>query len=867
MDAKSLHNSTVVGSLLFGLFYLLAAWTVWYVGVVGEGEGLLWYPSGLAIYALVIFGWRLWPGIALGAVAFGVVAGLPPETILFVAAGQVGAGLVGFALLRRPGNRAGAPSGRPDVGRVAAGVLLAPLVAVAIGLLGHLVGGSAGFSTMWGFAARWTLVEMGSLVVLLPLILHRYGSPARRGTIRERFPSATLSPDEEDSKTFGETIGAAISQSRDLRTGLQRCAEGMIDHLELELARIWVLDSGGETLHLHATAGIEQPAPAELTVIHLGEAAVGKVAAERLPHHTDSIAEDEFIRCRDWCAEQGLVSFVALPLQVEDRLVGAVAIFDRVPLEPRVLQALSSVADGIAVGIERKRIESDLERNQTFFAAVTEQADEGIAIVDQEGRHQLVNPAYCELTGYSPDELLDKTIFALVPTDAQAEVTPLVAAGESSRRVFGIVRKDGNRFIAEVCGSPLKIAGEQLTLAIVRDITRELEIEDRHRKIEEQLRLSQRMESVGQLAGGVAHDFNNLLLVILGHVELVEGGFGDGDDRVHGSLNEIRTAAERAAVLTRQLLAFSRRQPLEFEVLDLNELIQGLLKMLRRLIPESYEIEFIPGENPGPIEADPGQLEQVLMNLAVNARDALDESGEMGKVRITTERATVDAAMRAKYPWAAEGEYVMLTVHDDGAGMTPEVAERVFDPFFTTKEVGHGTGMGLATVYGIVKQHDGLILCESVHGQGTTFRIYFPVVAERVRTADDDEELGSARGNETILVAEDDPSVRKMVAGILRQVGYIVLEADDGAEALQLYVENQEEIDLVLLDAVMPKLSGLDAYARISELNPKVPVLFTSGYSPRRIPPELFEDERLTLLLKPYGPADLLREVRHAIEL
>jgi len=840
MLSPTLPSTSVRGLVLFAMFYGLACWLTSGFGL-GIGDGAeCWYPSGLAIYALLVFGWRYWPGILLGTVGGCALASSPLTTSVLVGAGQVGTGLVGYALLRQPKLGSGKALGRPEVGRLVTGVLVAPLVGVVLGGLGHLAGGTVDATGLGELAARWYVVELGTLVVALPLILHWQWMLTRWKRIRARFPSSSPWPSEEDSQTFGETIGAAISRSRDLRTGLQRSAEGMVAHLDLGLARIWVLDPDEQRLRLMASAGLT-PRLDQPMDFALGEGAVGKVAVERAPYQTDSIADDEVALGREWCAERGLVSLTALPLLVEDRLVGVVAIFARAPLDAMVRQALSSVADGIAVGIERSRVELDLRRNQAFFAAVIEQAKDGIAIVDQEGRHQLVNPAYCGQTGYTSGELLDRTIYDLVPVDAHCEVSPLVEANRSDRRMFGLVRKDGTRFTAEVGGSPLSVAGERLTLAVVRDVTRELEAEARHRRLEEQLRLSQRMESVGQLAGGVAHDFNNLLLVILGHIDLAETALDEDEgEAVRTSLGEIKTATERAAVLTRQLLAFSRRQPLEFELLDLNELIRGLLRMLRRLVPESYEIEFAPGEDLGTIEADPGQLEQVLMNLAANARDALDEAGRVGHVRIATERTTVDAEMRERYPWATEGEYVMLSVEDDGAGMSPELAELVFDPFFTTKEVGYGTGMGLATVYGIVKQHGGHLNVETQPGQGTAVHLYWPAIDALPQDAPPGAVAGESilpapipamplppRSRATILVVENYSLMRHLLADAVASLGYAVRLASDGPEALRLLEANGDgAISLLLCDWLLPGMSGLELARALQERHPRVKMVF-----------------------------------------
>ncbi len=385
---------------------------------------------------------------------------------------------------------------------------------------------------------------------------------------------------------------------------------------------------------------------------------------------------------------------------------------------------------------------------------------------------------------------------------------------------------------------------------------------DENRRMEAQLRQTQKMEAVGQLAGGVAHDFNNMLQAILGHIDLAMLAVAPNDP-VRSDLEEARRAGQRAAELTRQLLAFSRRQVLAPQNLDLNELIDGLLKMLRRVIGEQVELSFISGHNLGSILADTGQIEQVIMNLCVNARDAMPKGG---RITIETENVVIDERYRETHPWATVGRYVLLSVTDEGCGMDKETVSHIFEPFFTTKDVGRGTGLGLATVYGIVKQHEGLIHVYSDPGKGTTFKIYFPIVERAAVAVDNKIPDRVVGGTETILLAEDESMVRDVAQRVLKEAGYTVVAASDGREAIALFHEHIDEIDIAVLDVIMPNIGGKDVYTHIKEHKPDMPVLFSSGYSENAIHTQFILNEGMQLIQKPYDGRDLLRKVRELLD-
>jgi CheY-like chemotaxis protein len=369
------------------------------------------------------------------------------------------------------------------------------------------------------------------------------------------------------------------------------------------------------------------------------------------------------------------------------------------------------------------------------------------------------------------------------------------------------------------------------------------------------------MEAEGQLAGGVAHDFNNLLLAILANAQLAMYRAPSSEIAEH--LAEIEGAAQRAADLTKQLLAFSRRQPLHPVPVDLNALARGLMRMLRRLLPENITIDLIAGQHLASIRADPSQLEQVILNLCVNARDAMEHGGQL---RLETENVVIDDGYRETRPWAKAGRYVVLSVADTGAGMTTEVRERAFEPFFTTKDRHRGTGLGLSTVYGIVQQHDGMVHVDTEPGAGSTFKVYLPAGAQPASAAGTAAraDANAPRGQETILVVEDEERVRRAVVQILERAGYRAIAAENGLEAIRLLQEQEARVHLVLLDVVMPELGGPETWERMQRVRDGLRVLFTTGYAGDQYREHLPPDAEI--LAKPFRSEELLSQIRKTLD-
>ena len=528
-------------------------------------------------------------------------------------------------------------------------------------------------------------------------------------------------------------------------------------------------------------------------------------------------------------------------------------------LIPDAQGGLRQMAGIIQDVTERKRVEEANER----LVTVVEQAAESIVITDTNGKMLYVNPAFEKISGYTADEALGKNPRILKSGRHGAEfyrqMWALLARGEkwsgrlSNRRKDGTLYEEDATIIAVRNG-----AGEIVNYtAVKRDVTHEVQLEG-------QLRQSQKMEAVGQLAGGVAHDFNNILVALLMQIELLEMG-GGLPAEVGDGLKQIRTVAGRAAELTRQLLLFSRRQVMQPRPLDLNELVANFARLLQRLIREDVRLVLRLHPAPLMVHADAGMLEQVLMNLAVNARDAMPGGGQL---LIETVETTVDETVAGLNPDAALGPHVCISVSDTGGGIPPEILPQIFEPFFTTKEVGKGTGLGLATVFGIVKQHHGWLKVENEPGRGATFRIYLPATATPAPAAVPGANPAKPTGgSETILLAEDELMVRKLVCAILERHGYRVLTAPTGVEALKLWQENRQSVALLLTDLVMPGgLSGLELARQMQAEQPRLKVVFISGYSAEIAGRELQLHGGDNFVQKPFTTEQLLGTLRRSLD-
>jgi len=511
---------------------------------------------------------------------------------------------------------------------------------------------------------------------------------------------------------------------------------------------------------------------------------------------------------------------------------------------------------------DRKRAEEEIRQSQQKLRMHIEHTPLAVVEWDVDFRVSAWNPSAERIFGYSREEAIGQHSSFIVPQRFREHVhevwRQLLVQTGGARSTNDNLTKDGRTISCEWYNTPLvDDSGRVLGVAsFVQDVTERVALEDR-------LRQSQKMEAVGRLAGGVAHDFNNLLTVILGYTQILTDGLPRGS-RLADSTAQIKSAADRAAGITRQLLAFSRKQVLSPQIIDLNDIMLNLDSLLRRLIGEDIEVLALPANDLGSVKADPGQIEQVIMNLALNARDAMPNGG---KLRLETSNVELDGAFAQVHQPIGPGSYVMLAVSDTGLGMTPEVQARIFEPFFTTKEVGKGTGLGLSTVYGIIKQSGGYIWVYSEPGLGTSFKIYLPRVEQTAQMLDKDKHTSSVlHGTDTILLVEDDPQLRQLASSVLAHCGYKMLIAAGPEEGLAISKENHSAIGLVITDVVMPNMNGRQLAEQILKISPSTKILYISGYTNDAIAHYGLLDEGLWFLPKPFTLAALVSKVREVLD-
>jgi two-component system cell cycle sensor histidine kinase/response regulator CckA len=558
------------------------------------------------------------------------------------------------------------------------------------------------------------------------------------------------------------------------------------------------------------------------------------------------------------------LDWLGVPLKVNRRILGALVITNyskNVRFRESDKEVLSLIAQQLAAAIDRKRNEQALRRSEIRYRSLVQTAVYGIYRSSLEGNFLDVNPALIGMLGYN-DAV---EILALDPKKDvfvdPAEYNRLVDEFRRSGRMDGFEvrwkRKDGLIITVRISGRAVAKGDEPSDVleAIAEDITE-------RRVLEDQFRQSQKMEAVGRLAGGIAHDFNNLLTVINGYTEVLLCHLNPGHP-LHVKAEAIQQASDRATTLTRQLLAFSRKQLLELKVIDVNAIVTDMERLLRPLIGEDIELTTVLTPNIGCTRADAGQLEQVIMNLVVNAKDAMTSGG---KICIRTASVTLDDSYRPENTFIKHGPYVMISVSDTGHGMDRETQARIFEPFFTTKEKGKGTGLGLSTVYGIIKQSGGYVFVQSELTRGTVFTIYFPRVDEPSEAHGTSHISPSAAGGtETILVVEDEDSVRQLVRETLESRGYRVLEAANGQDALALAAAHSDQIHLIITDVVMPGLSGHELVQQILPARPQVKVLYLSGYAQDAFAAPHAAEAQKTFLQKPFTLQSLTRKVREIL--
>lgn len=573
----------------------------------------------------------------------------------------------------------------------------------------------------------------------------------------------------------------------------------------------------------------------------------------------DALTDPRLFRCHTELEERGVVSIVLLPLLVEGDVVGYLRMHTT---EPRAFSRNEvDLAQRVADQVSNALTRIGLEKAERRLHTAVEQAAEAVVITGIDGTIEYANPAFEQVTGHCGKDSIGRKLAQLMgpgqDRGARVDMSQILCAGQTWKGRFVNVGRDGSPYIADSTISPVRNQGGEIVNFVVtlRNVTRELELE-------RQFQQSQKVEALGRLVGGIAHDFNNLLTVIHLSTRLLERKLEPADASLDHVRN-IREAGEQAAKLTRQLLSFSRREVNEPRALDLNQVVGDLSKMLHRIIGEDITLVTNLADVLWPIRIDPAQIEQVVMNLIVNARDAMPSGGTL---TIETKNVTLSQAYAASYVNVQPGDHVLLMVHDTGQGMSIEVQAHLFEPFFTTKDQGRGTGLGLSTVFGIVNRIGGHIQVESHVGRGTTFNIYLPRDKE-VEAKLTDQKLRPHgeppdREQETVLVVEDDASVRHLAVRVLMSHGYKALEAGNGPEALKICEQHSGPLHLVLTDVVMPLMNGMELAERLRDQQPELAVLYMSGYADGAIPQQGELPANTAFLSKPFTVETLIQKVR-----
>jgi PAS domain S-box-containing protein len=670
-------------------------------------------------------------------------------------------------------------------------------------------------------------------------------------------------------------IGGAVAQSLNLQEILESALVATLAALQIEAGCFFLLEPDGETMTMCAHRGLSDEFVRNVGKIRMGEGVSGRAAVEKKPIVLD-VAEYPSERLAPYIVREGLRTIASTPLISGGSVVGALNLGARFlhVFPPEELQLLTSI--GLQLGqavrnaqlyesvqnevAERKQAEEETRSTEERFRLLFDSAMDGILLIDMENRQfKMGNRTICTMLGYSREEIPQLGVTNIHPEENLPHVIDVFERHARGELVVSpeipVRRKDGSVFHADIASTQITFGDRRYLVGYFRDVTHE-------RTLQKQVQTAQRMESVGTLAGGIAHDFNNVLTGILGYGELLRIRLAD-NPKALADLDEISRAAERAATLTRQLLTFARRQVVEPVNLDLRDVVKDLMKFFSKVAGEQIEVRTLLAADTPTIRADRGQIEQVLMNLIINAKDAL---GGGGQLLVETGGVTLEEEYIQEHQYMKKGRYALLVVSDTGIGMDETTRERAFEPFFTTKELGKGTGLGLSVVYGIVKQHNGSINLYSEPGKGSTIKIYFPEIEGPPDVILPVKSEPIRGGKETILLAEDEESIRKLAERILKDMGYTVLMACNGEEAVETFRGHREEISLAVLDVVMPRMGGKEAYEVMRKEKPGLKAIFMSGYSGNAIHEAFVIQADTPFLGKPFAPTVLVRKVREVLD-
>jgi len=664
--------------------------------------------------------------------------------------------------------------------------------------------------------------------------------------------------------SLGNEIGRTLEKGGDFRRTLQSCVNTVARHFSCALARLWVLQDG--ILELQASAGMSPHLDSMHAHVPVGHLRIGLIAQTHKPRLINAALDCLDEREKDWLERSGLTSFAGIPLLVDDELQGVIAIFDRKPLAMSILEMLVHVSQAIALHIKRHQaVEAPVLATtspENAAPLAMPELEHAVITANLDGVITDWNPSAEKLFAYPRRDAIGRPVSVLFPPEKEGvaldwmeKIRQDLAVSQSEMMC---VRKDGKHIDVCLSASPLRDSGGATIAAVfaAHDLAGV-------KRLEQQYRQAQKMEVFGQLAGGVAHDFNNLLTVILGYSELLIRRCTSGDPS-RDLLKEIHKAGTRAETLTRQLLTFSRKHAFDAKVLDLNAVVSDTEKMLRRLIGEDILMTTIFAPKLKSVKIDAGQMQQVILNLAINARDAMPRGG---RLTIETDNVVLDESYARNHANVRAGNYVMFAISDTGMGMNAATKARIFEPLFTTKGPGKGTGLGLTTVQSIVKQYGGHIEVYTELGRGTSFKVYLPQVNDTAAAGKVQSDMHHLpRGAETILLAEDEDCVRSLTRQVLEICGYTVLDAADGAEAVRLFEKNAEAVQLLISDVVMPNLDGRSLADHLLAIKPRLKILFLSGYPSEAVVRHGVVGTDVDFLQKPFTTSALAQKVRGILD-
>ena len=878
-----------------------------------DGISSLRPAFGVALSALLLLEESLWPGIFLGALAARLDHGSPAGVALVHAVGQTLSVVVAAVALRQLDGWRARLDRVQEVFSLIAVSMMAPVVSATVGVLALRVAGALPSARLEPAWVSWWAGELLGALLVVPFALvwlrERPPMPAPRRALEATvlvialaavtgltsldggasssliYPLviwAALRFELRGATAAGLLVAVVTLAARGPLVSVTPGATAYDLQITLGVTMILALVIGATTTErqraLHAwreatesLRALFDAAPAAIIAIDFEDRvtrwnrgaerifgyAADEVIGRRVPFVPPGLQSEYLSLKRRQLEGESIVGFESIRLHRDghpiDVSMSLAVLYDAAGRVSGTLGIIEDITDRRREQGQLRdseiRLHAALESLQTIFDHIPVM----LCVVDADGRVQRVNRAWQERLGWTQDEMSEPG------DDDRATVSACVRSADARWTDLELRTRSGQRLDTAWAGVRLS---DGTTIAIGQDVSERKRAEHALHVTEAQLRQAHKMEAVGRLAGGVAHDFNNLLTSIIGHTDLMLGGL-DAGHPLREDIGEVRHAAERAADLTSQLLAFSRKQVIEPRVLDLNATIERITGMLRRLIGEHIELVTELESTLGRVVADPGQIEQVIVNLAVNARDAMPEGG---RLRIATANAVLDGDFIREHVGAVAGPHVVLAVTDDGIGMDPEIQANIFEPFFTTKDKTKGTGLGLATVYGIVKQSGGYVEVESLPGRGTTMRVYLPLAMVLPHHSEAPSEERDTEGSETILLVEDEDSVRGLTQRILTRAGYHVLSARDANEALQISAQHAEPIDLLLTDVIMSGLSGPRLAETLLAIRPNVTVMFMSGYNEDTMLRQGVMTHGVAYLQKPFTPASLLRRVRLVLE-